>query len=759
MIQSGPCCHDDGVRGYGDPSYGVMFIGISPGFTEMREGRPFVGMSGKILNAILKGVDWPRDHTYCTNLVCTEAPEPTDAQLTACAPRLAEELATYNPKLVITLGKLATERLTGLPMKKAQGQVIWNGRHYVLGTYHPAAVLHGGSHMMADIIRDLSKLPRIMNEYPADGKWPAVNYTLCTDTASAQAALDEAAQADYAVVDIETTNPNVEALDTFVDRLLCLSVCNGPKTWVFTPDACKGLNWPPEARWTFHNGMFDSQGLQRYLGVSVPIVEDTMLMSYSVDERSGRHRLKRLAREYCGADYYEDEVGGENHKDFQGTEPTHLWEYNAKDAIYTYQLAHILKAKQAEQSSEWFYEHLLIPAANVYKEITYRGAHVNLPTIRNLTMEWVPKWKGEYIALQQAARDEGFPGDINLNSPTQLSMFFFKILGLPGGPSTNKEVLERLQGTHPYIDRFMAFRQLDHIIRAYLLGIVDDIKPDRRVHANVLLHGTVTGRLAYREPPLQTLPQPRTVGKDLSRVRRIFDATNPDYCIMEFDYKTAEVWCGQYVSGDTQMLADLRSADFHRLVASNTFRVPYEEVTPIQRQNAKAVTFGIMYGRQGASLAHKELACEVYQADQFIANWFARYPQYAEWYERTKAEVKRTGIATSPLGRKRRFYFIMNDQQDLLNQAVNFPIQSLASDCTLSSTIELHSKLAVYDSYILWSVHDSIIVEANRKYLREVYNLVVNVMSAPRFDGMFGIPVEAKIGPNVGEGIDYNGNS
>jgi DNA polymerase-1 len=758
MLQAGIECHLDGIRGYGDPSYKVMIVGISPGANETRQGQPFVGMSGKILNVVLSGVKWPREQVYCTNLVCTEAPEPTASQLLACAPRLAAELDEYKPKLVITLGKLATERFTNLPMKRAQGQVIWNGMYYILGTYHPAAVLHGGSHMMADIIRDLSKIPAIINDYPNDGQWPTTPYTLCTNPASAQAALRSAATSEYAVVDIETTNPHIESLDTFVDRLLCLSVCTGDHTYVFTPAACEGLIWPLQARWTFHNGMFDSQGIRRYLGVSLPVVEDTMLMSYSVDERSGRHGLKRLAREYCGADYYEDSVGGENHKDFQGTEPTHLWEYNAKDAQYTYKLINILKQKQATEGSEWFYSNLLIPAANVYKDITYRGAHVNLLTIRNLTMDFIPRWKQSYIDLQQSATAEGFPGEINLNSPKQLSVFLYNILGLPGGPTTNRAQLELLQGTHPFIDHFMKHRQLDHVIRAYLLGIMDDIKPDRRVHANVLLHGTVTGRLAYREPPLQTLPKAMVVGDDLARVRRIFDATNDNYCIMEADYEKAEVWCAQYISGDTRMLSDLQSVDFHSMVASNTFRVPYEEVTEKQRFNAKAVTFGVMYGRGAASLAHKELNCDINTAERFIRNWFDRYPQYTEWYERTKVNTQRTGIVTSPLGRKRRFYFIMSDQQDLLNQAVNFPIQSLASDCTLSSTIELHTALAKYDSFILWSVHDSIIMEVNKRYVRDVYKLVTQIMSKPRFDSMPGIPIEVKIGPNVGEGIKYNGN-
>jgi DNA polymerase-1 len=290
-----------------------------------------------------------------------------------------------------------------------------------------------------------------------------------------------------------------------------------------------------------------------------------MLMSYALDERQGVHKLKQLAKEYCAAPDYEAEIAKVK-KHMLDVPQDILYKYNAADACYTARLAQALWPMLVADNVTDVYRNLLIPAANAFKEIQYRGVHISKDTVYKLGAEWTERWVKDEEELVADAASYGFKnkaGRINTNSPKQLSELLFGILHLPGGPSTRKEVLETLVDEHPYVSKLMAFRRLDHMLSSYIVGVEDDIKDDSRVHANVLLHGTETGRLSYRKPPLQTIPKVEAVGEDLGRVREIFTPTSSNYIIVEADYSKSEIWGAYCHSKDPQMLIDLLSGDYH----------------------------------------------------------------------------------------------------------------------------------------------------------------------------------------------------
>lgn len=724
-----------------------MVVGIAPTKRDLQLGKAFTGLAGQMLNCMLESVGVGLSDVYYTNVL--DKPydkEPNPDDVLDRLPILLREIKTVDPRLVITLGTLPSELLQRNQLKKSRGNTVYFDGRYWLATYNPAAVLRGSYTLVNDIVRDLAKIPTILG-MPTTGPEIEPQWSLITSDAEFQALLDNLPpKPEPIIIDIETTNP-AEEIDNFVDKLLCIGICFKGYSYVIPAEYCKDKDWPLDRRYVFHNGIFDSQGILRYLGVKLPIHEDTMLISYALDERSGKHKLKSLSREYLGADYYEQLKGG-----FEPGEE--LFAYNAKDVYYTWKLFNILKPMQIADRVTWFYDNILIPAANAFVDIQHRGVFINMKEMRILMRDWLPKSKVLQDELSRNAEQYGFPGNINLNSPKQLSYLLYKLIGLQGGPSTARSVIAELD--HPFVKQLLTWRQYDHMIRTYMLGIQDDLKRDNRVHAHVLLHGTVTGRLSYKDPPLQTIPKEGTVGEDLARIRNIFTATNDDYCIVEADYSKAEVWGAYSVSHDEQLYADLCAADFHKTIAAAVFRKPYAEVTKDERQAAKAVTFGVMYGRSGKSLAANELSwATVREANQFIENWFARYPQYTEWYNRTKDTIKRTGELVSPLGRKRRFIFVPPENFEVVNQGVNFPIQSLASDITLSSAVELHYAALAYDSYVLWLVHDSIVCEVNRRYLREFIQLMENIMTKPRFDGIAGVPIEVKVGESLGSTKDY----
>jgi DNA polymerase-1 len=479
-----------------------------------------------------------------------------------------------------------------------------------------------------------------------------------------------------------------------------------------------------------------------------------MLMSYSLDERGGYHGLKSLSAEYCAAEAYAEDVRA-YHKSRQAPPLDMLYEYNAKDTAYTFRLHEILKQMQLLDNVRGFYEQILIPAANAFSEIQRRGVFIDQRKLRDLALEWLPRQLEMEDELVDLAQQYGFPGKINLNSPKQLSRLLFDILKLPGGPSTAKKVLEELK--HPFVKRLLDFRQLDHMVGTYIMGIKDDIKRDGRVHADVMLHATVTGRLAYHEPPLQTIPKSYTLGDDYGRLRSIFAASDDDHVIVEADYGRVEIWCAYFESGDEQLLADLQSSDYHARSASVILNKPISEVTKADRFTSKFVTFGIMYGRGAPSLAEGELQCSLREAETYLANWLKRYPTYAAWREEARKRAVADGLLVSKVGRKRRFGLVHgSDAHRVLNQALNFPLQSLASDITLSSLVELHSLLAQYDSYICFTVHDSLILEVSKAHLDEVIALLRSVMTKPRFPGIMGVDIDIAVGPNWGEVHDYS---
>lgn len=166
---SGPVCHSNGIRGFGNNSAKVVIIGIAPGSDEIRTGIPFIGQSGKILDSILGQIGYPRNLVYTTNLVCVYNNNPPLEQITACFPRLHRELQTLKPRLIVTLGKLPSEYFGGRQFGKLQSAVLWNKTYqcWHLSTFHPAASLHGDPNLINNTIRDLAKILQIL-EWPVD---------------------------------------------------------------------------------------------------------------------------------------------------------------------------------------------------------------------------------------------------------------------------------------------------------------------------------------------------------------------------------------------------------------------------------------------------------------------------------------------------------------------------------------------------------------------------------------------------------------
>lgn len=779
----GPPCHppsspNSRCLGYGNPEYGVVLLGISGARDEMRHGRPFVGASGKFMDSLLKMCRWPREQTYATNLICWWNNAPTEEEIEACNDRLVAELAAVRPKLIISLGQIVTSRLTGLPRKQKNllGSVLWSVEFqcYVLTTRHPAGPLHAQNMSMAqDLIRDFDKIPMIL-EWPRDGSIADFRFDVVVEPARAQAVLDALPRDVNVVVDIETNSKTTDEtdVDVFTEELLRIGFrwqdsSGREHVYVFRPSAwAEGLRFPDDVRWEFQFGVYDTMGLWRHLGQRLRIVEDLGLKSYCVDERPGHHGLKVLAREYQGAGWYDAELEPYKKKGMMHRLPPETVDrYNAADVVYTGRTDPILEEKMVREGTDGLYRDLLIPAYNVYRDAQYRGIRVDHRRLIELGWEtWMPRWIESEAELIADAKGLGFPGEININSYPQLRKLFFEVLGLEirkrtktGNASVDKEVMELLD--HPYATKIKTFRVLDGMMD-YVFAIQNEIKMDGAVHPSAQFHTVRTGRRSYKRPPMQTIPQEYTVGAEYAQIEEVFvPFDQATHGMLKADYEQIEVWMCWWQCKDPVLLEHLLSGDIHSATAENAFGLDRRNFGDnpkknpewvVHRQGGKKLRFTIMYGGGADKVSSRPpvgIGCSYADARKFVKNYWDTYPVNAQWTRNIERQAAREGELVTPFGRKMHFPVILDT--DVLRQAINFPIQSPASDHVLVSALELSERLKEYNSYFLIDVHDAIWVEYDLRYEREVVRLVREVMERPKFPSAPNIPAEIKVGTNV----------
>lgn len=758
-MEQGERCHSNGIRGYGNPSDGVMILGISPGREELRLGKPMVGQSGKLIDAILLACGWHRDKVYATNVCCFPSDEPTFQEIMMCRPRLLGEVDDFRPKLMVLLGRIVSDLF--FPNRKfgsVRGSLDWYEpwATTVLPTYHPAAILHGANEAITrGIVRDFAKIPEFFAAPPR----PLVEFSCVTDPARAQAIMDslpavsasEAAGGRFITLDIEAfIDKDEDGAVPIEEKVRCFSISDGVTTWWFPGELATQIKWRTDINWTYHHGAFDTISLAETIGVLLPIRHDTMLMSYALDERGGVHKLKTLAREYEGAGFYEESPHKKWKDKLEDVEWTRT--YNSKDAAYTARLADRFYAKMQADNMLGVYNDLLIPAANTYRLMQRNGIFVNKERYKQLASEWIPLLYEKEARLKKMVGEMGGDPTLNLGSTQQLGKFLFGTLRLPGGPSTAAPVLEALHDNlepglgRDFITALFDLRHLEKAVNTYLVGAWDDIKNSGRIHPSPLIHGTVGGRCSYSPYAINTLPRSTSENPYLSRIRWLFTAPDDDHILLELDYSQAEIWTAWMYCDDPQMGADLRSGDFHTKSAQFVYQV--EKPSDEQRSDGKRTTFGMFYGIGDEKLA-RQTNKEVHEAALFKQRWNARYPGYQKYKTRTVREAEQTGEIVTLTGRKRRFPIIMDTS--MVNAIINYKIQSTAHDYLMSSIIEAYPVVDGMGGQIWLDGHDANLMCVRKDNVREVALKVKDIMEKPRFPGLPPIPAEAKIGFSWGE--------
>ena len=308
--------------------------------------------------------------------------------------------------------------------------------------------------------------------------------------------------------------------------------------------------------------------------------------------------------------------------------------------------------------------------------------------------------------------------EFNLNSSKQLGEILFEKMGLPGGKrtktgfSTSADILEKLAPDYPIVEKILEYRGLAKLKSTYADGLAVFIKDDGRIHGTFNQTITATGRISSTEPNLQNIPIRMPIGKEL---RKVF--IPKDGCVfVDADYSQIELRILAHMSQDAQLIEAYNSAqDIHKITASKVFNIPFEEVTELQRRNAKAVNFGIVYGISSFGLS-QDLSISPKEAKVYIDEYFKTYPGIKTFLDKTVADAKEKGYCVSLFGRRRPVPELKssNFMQRSFGEriAMNSPIQGTAADIIKLAMLHVFNALRTngLKSKLILQIHDELLI-------------------------------------------------
>lgn len=324
----------------------------------------------------------------------------------------------------------------------------------------------------------------------------------------------------------------------------------------------------------------------------------------------------------------------------------------------------------------------------------------------------------------------------NINSPKQLGVILFEKMGLKGGKktktgySTAADVLEKLAPDYPVVSKILEYRQLTKLKSTYADGLAVFIGEDGRIHGKFNQTITATGRISSTEPNLQNIPVRMELGR---LIRKVF-VPEEGYVFLDADYSQIELRVLAHCSGDRELIQAYREAkDIHRITASQVFHTPFEEVTPLQRRNAKAVNFGIVYGISSFGLS-QDLSITRKEAAEYIDRYFETYPGIKRFLDDTVAHAKEMGFVATLFGRRRPVPELAssNFMQRQFGErvAMNAPIQGTAADIMKIAMIRVDKELRERNlrSRLVLQVHDELLIETRKEELEEVKEILKTCM-------------------------------
>lgn len=732
---------------------------------------------------------------------------PPIAQVRGERDRLMRELQAWRPDRVLSLGApalnaVAEDAPKALAISKERGRMrLLRGTPWVPTISHAAVAAKADLHR--DFIHDLHKV------VTQDAPLPVMDVDLYQPSSveELESVLSFLDDASVVAVDVETTGlrPATDSLlavgigavydDTagiavIVDRFLLDAAGIDDVLW----DAV----WRQSRRSVGHNFKFDMQFLAPLVGFPPEgaLLGDTLLLGHLLDERPNRpdSRVRGLGLKDMVAVRYDRQYGFDFTEFYDTPDDEKDWDamhaYLGEDVVNTARLWHDLRAEAEAESPRLMEAHdrLLMPVSVTIAKAEFGGAPVDRPWVEETVVAYdrrIERRRGVLDRTLCVLTDRDTT-DLKITTPQNIADVMYddwkmtpdvrkhgKLL--TGDRSTDKDHIKsavskylgtRLDREARWLRSLQALRRDIRQRTTYQKSLLDRIDPDDRIRASFLIHGTSTGRLSSQGPNLQNVPSmDREDAIRFRPMRRAFVPTDGRLWV-EVDYSQLELRVAAGLSGDPDLIDVFRSGrDVHTEIATRIFSKLADQVSKAERFLAKAVSFGILYGRGSDALAtgaearyvEQKLggkAWTVDEAELFRGAFLHSYPILFEWMKGLYETVPLQGYVESPFGRRRRFPLFPKSRGELgaiERQAVNTPVQSAASDICLEAMVEITSRLEddTLDARVLFTVHDSICLEVSEHDVYALETLCRNVMEKE----WRGVPltVDFEAGPSWAE--------
>lgn len=448
-----------------------------------------------------------------------------------------------------------------------------------------------------------------------------------------------------------------------------------------------------------------------------------------------------------------------------------LQRYNARDALVTARLDTTIGTEVATDTQlQRHWDAVVAPAAQALVQVEAWGVPCSAPAVRAFDA---------YLEVQERAALQvldKYGSGVNWDSTPQVAKLLFEDLRLPVGmrskktrkPSTSSKALEHLKGKHPLPSALLGYRHVRHMRSTYAQGMLPHITELGRIHPNVKVDGAGTGRLSCSDPNLQNIP--RAKGSEEGKMARDCFVAPPGYLLAELDYSQLELRIAAMLSGDAAMIDVFRSGvDYHlrtaQMVSKLAWGIDPGDVTDEHRTKAKAVNFGVLYGKTAAGLA-AEWGVEVAVVDRIMNAIMGRFKVLAQWIERQLDQCRRVGYVETQwngLPARRRPLVAVGEQGDedgadwkrnnAENSTTNTPVQGTAADyCTASLTlgVEYIVEEGIEDrAQLVLPVHDALLYVVREDTLDEIVHMSQRVMLSHYSAGV-PLEVDCKVGRTWG---------
>lgn len=460
---------------------------------------------------------------------------------------------------------------------------------------------------------------------------------------------------------------------------------------------------------------------------------DISIASYLLNPLADSYTYDNIARNYKGLILPSlDEMLGKNSKKLEKNKRKEIFDRAcAYDAYVSYCAYDAVMNELKEEEMLELYNNIEHPLIFTLADMEKRGIKADKKELETYSQKLNERIKQLETQIYELAGEQ-----FNINSPKQLGVILFEKLNLPfakktkTGYSTSADIMEKLQCEHPVVGKVLEYRQLTKLKSTYADGLAGYIGEDGRIHTTFNQTITATGRISSTEPNLQNIPIRFELGK---MIRKVFKP-EPGYIFMDADYSQIELRVLAHMSGDEALINAYNSdEDIHKITASKVFNTPLDEVTPLQRRNAKAVNFGIVYGISSFGLG-QDLNITRKEAQEYIKSYFKTYPQIKNFLDELVEQAKTRGYAITMYNRRRPVPELSstNFMQRQFGErvAMNSPIQGSAADIIKIAMINVNNRLKSENlkSRLLLQIHDELLIETHESEVDKVRKILINEM-------------------------------